>query len=247
MKRAYDFRGIARASLRGRWGIAVIAGLIASLLGAGDSYGPSVELRVTEGGADIQLTVANQQIYSSADGLLPEIQAVLVGAALYILAVAVVMTVVFFVLRSVVSLGYARFNLDLVDRRTEPQLGSLFANFPNWKNAVLTQLLQSLYVLLWSLLLVIPGIVASYSYAMTPYILAEEPELSPSEAIFRSRQMMSGNRLRLFCLQLSFIGWDILSSLTLGIGSLWLTPYKECARAAFYREVSGTGGCLFEP
>lgn len=240
MKRAFDFREIARASLRGRWGIAVIAGLIASLLGEGASYGPSVELNFNGNGADIQLTVARQQIYSSAEGFLPELNAVLVGGALYILTVAIVMAAVYLVLGSVVSVGYARFNLDLVDRQKEPQLGSLFAYFSNWKNAVLARLLQSLYVFLWSLLLVIPGIIASYSYAMTSYILAEQPELSPADAISLSRQMMSGNRIRLFCLQLSFIGWDILNYLTLGIGSLWLAPYKACATAAFYREVSAT-------
>ena len=98
---------------------------------------------------------------------------------------------------------------------------------------------------LWSLLFVIPGIVAGYSYAMTGYILAEHPELTASEAIEQSKQMMSGNRFRLFCLQFSFIGWDLLCALTLGIGNLWLRPYKQAAEAAFYREVSGTEHVIF--
>ena len=100
--------------------------------------------------------------------------------------------------------------------------------------------LQSIYIILWSLLFIIPGIVASYSYAMTEYILAEDPELTATEAISRSKQMMYGNHWRLFCLEFSFIGWSILCSFTLGIGNLWLTPYKQAAIAAFYREVSGT-------
>ena len=87
---------------------------------------------------------------------------------------------------------------------------------------------------------IIPGIIAAYSYAMTGYILAEHPELTAGEAIDRSKQMMYGNRWRLFCLQFSFIGWDILSSLSLGIGTLWLRPYKQAATAAFYRDISGT-------
>ena len=102
------------------------------------------------------------------------------------------------------------------------------------------RLLQSLYVLLWSLLLIIPGIIAGYSYAMTEYILAEHPELTAGEAIDCSKQMMSGNRWRLFCMQFSFIGWNLLSALTLGIGSLWVRPYQQAATAAFYREISGT-------
>ena len=94
----------------------------------------------------------------------------------------------------------------------------------------------------------IPGIIAGYSYAMTEYILAEHPELTASEAIARSKAMMSGNRWRLFCMQLSFIGWDILSAmLTFGIGGLWLTPYKQAATAAFYREITGTERQIPQP
>ena len=75
---------------------------------------------------------------------------------------------------------------------------------------------------------------------MTDYILAENPELTASQAIEKSKTMMYGNRWRLFCLRFSFIGWDLLCSLTFGIGYLWLTPYKQAAEAAFYRDISGT-------
>ena len=98
-----------------------------------------------------------------------------------------------------------------------------------------------MYIILWSLLFIIPGLAAAYSYSMTRYILAENPYMSADEAIARSKQMMYGNRWRLFCLHISFIGWSLLSTLlTFGIGELWLTPYRMTAEAAFYREVSGT-------
>jgi len=123
-------------------------------------------------------------------------------------------------------------------------------------------LLMSVYIILWSMLFVIPGIVKSFSYAMTPYILYEHPELSPNAAITESRRMMDGNKGRLFCLELSFIGWHLLSAVpaviagtallfgVLGlfvavplfiiscIASYCVCAYQEAAHAAFYREVS---------
>ena len=164
----------------------------------------------------------------------------IVGSATFIILAAVVMAVVYFILGSVVGVGYSRFNLDLVDRQKEPEIGILFGYFKFWKTTAAASFLQGLYVFLWSLLFIIPGIVAGYSYAMTDYILAEHPELTAGEAIEQSKAMMYGNRFRLFCLQFSFVGWDLLCALTLGIGNLWLRPYKQAAEAAFYRDISGT-------
>ena len=155
------------------------------------------------------------------------------------LSVSLVFGIAMFILGSIINVGYSAFNLDLVDRRNA-ELGTLFSYFKNWKVCVLANLLQTVYILLWSLLLIIPGIIATYSYAMTPYILAENPNLSPKEALDRSKQMMIGNKWRLFCLDISFIGWTLLCILTLGIGTLWLNPYMNAARADFYREISGT-------
>ena len=75
---------------------------------------------------------------------------------------------------------------------------------------------------------------------MAPYILAENPDMTTREAIAASKEMMRGSRWRLFCLGFSFIGWSMLCILTLGIGNLWLRPYREAAQAAFYRDLSGT-------
>lgn len=240
MKYASDFRTIARNSLRGKWAIAVIAGLIAVLLGGAAANGPKVELIINDSGADIVLKIADQQIYTFGSGWNEQLTGFLVGGVFFIILAALVMAVVYLVLGSVTGIGYARFNLNLVDRQKEPEIGTLFGYFSHWKTAAAARFLQGLYVFLWSLLFIIPGIIADYSYAMTGYILAEHPELTAGEAIERSKQMMSGNRFRLFCLRFSFIGWSILSALTLGIGNLWLRPYEQAATAAFYREVSGT-------
>ena len=96
--------------------------------------------------------------------------------------------------------------------------------------------LVNLFTFLWALLLIIPGIMKAFSYALTPYILLDEPELTARQAITRSCEIMQGRRWKLFCLSLSFIGWGILSLLTFGIGFLWLAPYMNASVAAFYED-----------
>lgn len=100
-----------------------------------------------------------------------------------------------------------------------------------------TTLLYYVYVFLWSLLLLIPGCIKSYSYAMTPYILKDNPEMKNNAAIEESMRMMDGHKLELFMLDLSFIGWAILSILTCCIGFLWLVPYMNMARVNFYEDL----------
>ena len=230
---AADFREVARDALEGKWKIAIIACLVASLLGAVSSGGPEVKFNINGGDANVGVNLGNWQIFSTDSGL----NGFLIGGAIYIVLAAIVMAAVLYILGSIVGIGYAKFNLDLVDQQKEPEIGTLFTYSPQWKTAAKAGLMQLLYVFVWSLLFIIPGIIASYSYAMTRYILAERPELTAQEALEHSRTMMTGNRWRLFCLHLSFIGWDLLAALTLGIGNLWLNPYKQAATAAFYRDV----------
>ena len=96
--------------------------------------------------------------------------------------------------------------------------------------------LVNLFTFLWALLLIIPGIMKAFSYALTPYIIMDEPELTARQAITRSCEIMEGRRWKLFCLYLSFIGWGILSLLTFGIVFLWLLPYMNASFAAFYED-----------
>jgi len=237
MKCAADFKSIARRALAGKWAIAVLVGLIAALLGGLGNNGPEVKLNVDMSGPNATFEYAGQTILSTNEGLNSELGALVVGSSVYITLAAIALAIVYFVLGSIMKVGYARFNLELVDG-DEAKLESLFQYFRNWKTTAAVELLQSIYVFLWSLLFLIPGIIASYSYAMTSYILADHPEMTASEAITKSKEMMSGNRFRLFCLQFSFIGWAILCAFTFGIGNLWLTPYEQAATAAFYREIS---------
>lgn len=122
-------------------------------------------------------------------------------------------------------------------RGEKMEINNLFDGFHDYGRILGTTLLVSVYTLLWSLLLIIPGIIKSYSYAMTFYILNDEPELSFNAAIEKSMSMMDGKKMKLFLLDLSFIGWFLLSLLSLGIGFLWLMPYIYTARAAFYEDL----------
>ena len=107
----------------------------------------------------------------------------------------------------------------------------------NYWHKVWGGFLMGLFIALWSLLLIIPGIVKAFSYAMTPFILEENPELGANDAIDRSRAMMKGHKFDLFWLLLSFIGWYLLCIITFGLASLWVTPYMSTAIAAFYEDV----------
>ena len=239
MKVAEDFRSIARSVLSGKWKIAVLVGLVATLLGGIGSNGPEVKVNIDASGANATLQFAGQTIFSTGGGLNSDIGRFLAGSITFIMVLSLIGAILYFILGSIIKIGYAKFNLNLVDR-LEGSFDDLFSYFSYWKTTVAAAFLQSIYMFLWTLLLIIPGIVARYSYAMTEYILAENPELSADEAISRSKEMMKGNRIRLFCLEFCFIGWGILCIFTLGIGTLWLIPYEQAARAAFYREVSGT-------
>ena len=118
-----------------------------------------------------------------------------------------------------------------------PRISQMFDGFNCFGKAFWSAFLTGLFIMLWSLLFIIPGIIKTYSYAMTYFIIADDPDVGTLEAITRSRQLMDGNKWRLFCLSLRFIGWWILCLFTLGIGFLWLWPYMMAATAAFYRDV----------
>ena len=116
-------------------------------------------------------------------------------------------------------------------------IGHLFDGYRDFVRVFLTLLLQRIYIFLWMLLLIVPGIIKAFSYAMTPYILRDRPDLEYNGAIELSMAMMRGHKADLFWLYLSFIGWFLLCILTLGIGSFWLGPYVQSTIANFYEEV----------
>lgn len=182
---ARDYRHQAWDSLKGRWGIAILACIIAGLLTSAASFIPCGSLLIT----------------------------------------------------GLTSIGLVSIFTSIV-RGQETDLGKLFDGFQtNFVTNLIAGILYNVYIVLWTLLFIIPGVVKSYSYAMTFYILKEHPEMTANEAITESRRLMDGNKWRLFCLDFSFIGWYLLSCLTFGILLIWVLPYHEAAHAAFYESI----------
>ncbi|MBF1522902.1 MAG: DUF975 family protein [Prevotella salivae] len=145
---------------------------------------------------------------------------------------------VLFILALPLTWGYQTLFLGAV-RGGEATAKDMFEGYNKelFSRVLTTTLLYYVYVFLWSLLLLIPGCIKSYSYAMTPYILKDNPEMKNNAAIEESMRMMDGHKLELFLLDLSFIGWAILSILTCCIGFLWLVPYMNMARVNFYEDL----------
>ena len=116
-----------------------------------------------------------------------------------------------------------------------PELGEIFSGFKgNYLNVVKIMFLMDLKTLLWLLLFIIPGFVKAYEYSMIPYLLAENPNLSAPQAFSLSKQMTTGQKMDLFVLDLSFLGWIILGLICCGIGILFVLPYPEATRAEVY-------------
>lgn len=133
--------------------------------------------------------------------------------------------------------GYYAMTANVV-REKDVELEQLFDGFKKcFLNSLLLYIINNIFIFLWSLLFIIPGIIKSYSYSMSYYILADNPDMDANDARKQSMKLMQGNKWRLFCLDFSFIGWGLLCILTFGILSFWITPYQQTAHAAFYQSL----------
>ena len=132
--------------------------------------------------------------------------------------------------------GISMFSLSL-SRGENARLEQIFEGFKNYGTVLGAYLLMVVLILLWMLLLIIPGIIAAIAYSQTFYILAEDDAISSMDALKKSKEMMDGYKWKYFCLGLRFIGWALLCILTLGIGFLWLSPYIQISYAKFYEDI----------
>ncbi len=267
---AKDFRERSRAALSGNWAVGVGTGFVATLLGAGTIMVGS------SGGSSSSSSSSSSGDPNMFSNFSYEELTFLITMLLAVSAVALIWALVMFILGGPVTLGYVKFNLNLVDYKNA-QFSDLFSQFNRFGEGFLVQFLRGLFVGLWTMVFLGPALIflligvaavavngdlasavllifmllfyvlliagvcmgtyKQYSYSMSAYILYENPGMGTNNAIKESIQLMKGNKWRLFCLNISFIGWGILCLFTLGIGLLWLKPYQEASYAAFYREI----------
>ncbi len=211
---ASDYRRIGRQSLAGNWWLSVLICFVASLFAGG--------------GFRLEWREDAESILQLYPALEPAVTALSIYAA--------ISGIVSFLIGGTVTLGKCRFFLDLHDRKPL-QFQTLFSQFHQFGNGFCLQLLTGIFTTLWTLLFIIPGIVAACRYAMAPYIQAEHPEYTAMESIRASKAMMIGHKWEYFCLIMSFLGWILLCALTLGIGDFFLRPYVAASDAAFYRQL----------
>lgn len=212
MKKIREYKRAARASLRGNWAPAVLASLALLFLAV--------------------LLSAPTELFLYAN----------LGPALFFGLQAGSLLISTF-LAVPLGVGYAVACLMLYETNDDRLSENMFKTaFSRYWHKVGGMFLMSLKVWLWSLLLVIPGIIMAHAYAMTPYILEEHPEIGAWEASRVSQKMMRGHKFRLFRLNLSFIGWALLCVPTLGVGFLWLVPYMQMSQAAFYSDLKAQQG-----
>lgn len=207
MKTNQEYKNAALAALRGKWAPAVLCSVVYMVIAMGISMISSL------------LDPA-----ATATGV-----AMTVTLATMLLSLLVV---------SPLGVGYYNAHKDLLLAGDDKLTANSFkTGFANWGHNVWGMLLMGIFVFLWTLLLIIPGIIKGFAYSLVPYILVDKPELSANEAINLSMKMMKGHKFDFFWLCLSFIGWILLAILTLGIGLFWLLPYMYTAYAAFYQDV----------
>lgn len=223
-----EYRAAGRSALTGRWGLAIGAMVVAALLG-GIGSGLGFDFNLDIDANDVHY-VFNSDFMDQLVLFLQRFKPLFMFLEL--------LGLVQLIIGGPVMIGYDRFNLHLVDRQ-EAKFGDLFSAFDIFGQAFWLRLRMLLQIIGWTLLLIVPGIIAALRYSMASYIMAEYPGISAGEAIERSKAMMNGHKKELFLLELSFIGWILLSALTLGILSLWVTPYLQATTAVFYRKLAG--------
>lgn len=187
-----------------------------------------------------QLKALAKQQYKGHVGVLFLITVVVIVMSLMVATIPKVgVAMALCVVLPVFNMGIITVYLNLMNCMT-PEVAELFVQFKNIWPVFKVTVLRFGLTFLWSLLLVIPGIIKAYSYSMSMYILAEDPKIGALEAIQRSKAMMDGHKMEFFMLHLSFVGWYLLCAVTFGIAAVWVVPYVSATNANFYNSIKNT-------
>ena len=217
----------AKAAVKMYYWKMVLVALILSMMGGGAS---------SVGSRSASDNSAGSGARSMFEGINMQVAMIAVIIVLVVVVIALALSVFVFNVLEVGCRGF--FSRSMTE---DPELGLIADGFTqNYWNCVKTQFLKSLFIGLWSLLFVIPGVIKAYEYRMVPYLLAEHPEMSSGEIFARSKEMMQGNKWDTFVLDISFVGWVLLSGITFGILYIfWVGPYIAATDAALYHRISG--------
>lgn len=247
----------ARYALRQNyWKILLVSLLMALLVGGGfSSFGSSgsstnavqekveqldIEDLDEDGAASVNVREKQlEKLNQFVDENLPFIIIAVVLFMIIFLVIFVLIMLVQTFLVNPFTVGAKRFFSHSIVQKAEVK-EIAYAYDHSYKNVVKTLFLKDMYTILWTLLFIIPGIVKRYEYQLIPYLLGEHPEMSAEAAFATSKQLMYGNKWKAFVLDLSFIGWFILSAFTVGLLSVfYVMPYRYLTEAALYRELMG--------
>lgn len=219
MKTNQEYKNSALAALKGNWAPSVVATIIIFALA-------------------IIMIVPSAMLEGAGQAATDMGHATSATATIGIISFALMLLLPLLVYYPLCYVGYSNTFRQLLVNGDARVTSNMFSNtFKGYWRNVWGGFLMMLFTYLWMLLLIVPGIIKAFAYSMTPYILKDYPELSANQAINLSIKMMKGHKFDYFYLQLSFIGWGLLSILTLGIGYIWLMPYMYASMAAFYEDI----------
>lgn len=224
----------AKQALSGRWGIAICALVIVGAINSG-GYFIDYVLKMS--------TMMSAITKSSLDGAVDYASVMKdYHTPLWVSAISII----FALIAAPLYVGCAKLFIGIT-RGHDMELSVIFKPFKNAPKIVFLNIYTTILVFLQTLLFIIPGIIAAYRYALVTYIVAEDEDISITDAVKMSKELMQGHKFKLFIMQISFIGWGILSLLTCGILAVaYVNPYYNAAMAEFYNEVSGKIGEIKE-
>lgn len=218
----------AKACLRQYYWMALLACVVASILGGGQSSSFQFSISSRAG---------SSRYYRETDIASMMLMAGIIFIIFIVIFIVAILLQTF--LGNVVHVGLCSYFLESRKNRTDAGLSRLFYCFGDghYLKVVKVMFMKNLITFGWTLVFIIPGIIKTYQYAMVPYILAENPDVEYREALDWSRDMMDGHKFELFVLKLSFIGWEILGTLLCCIGIIFVWPYENATYAEYFAEL----------